>query len=658
MPAGRFLALLVRPRVDFVELDLVDLLALDQVGLTRIVDLDLLQHLANDDLDVLVVDRDALQAIDILDLVDEIGGELFDAFDGENVVRRRVALDDRVALLDEVPVLQMDVLALGDQILLRLFPFFRWLDDDAALVLVVAPETDGAGDLGDDGGLLRPSRLEQLRHARQATGDVAALGALGRDARHHVSRLHMRSRIDRDDGVDRELIARLAATGELHDLVLLVLHDDGRAEVDPTAGAPIGHHALGDAGRFIERFRHRLALDQVFEPDRSLDLGEDGPSIRIPLRDPLAAPDLVAILDQHAGAVLDAMHRAFGPVGIQHGDDHVASHRHCLPVGILHDVLVLDLDRAVKVRHDHRLLRDLGSAADVERAHGELRARLADRLRGDDAHRLAHLDRRAAGKIAPVALGADSTGGLAGEHRADAQFLHPGGLDGLDLRLFEQRALLDDDLVRGGIAHVLGGGAPEDAALKRSHHGAGVDDGADLDPRRGAAVLQRDDAVLRHVDQAPGEVARVRGLERSIGEALARAVRRVEVLEHREPFLEVADDRALNDLARRLGHQAAHAGELAHLLRRAARAGMRHHVDRVDLRGAAAAVDLFHRRDLLHHFVGDQVGRLRPGVDHLVVLLALGDQAVVVLLLEFLGVVAGLLDDLPLRTGDHHVVLA
>ena len=113
----------------------------------------------------------------------------------------------------------------------------------------------------------------------------------------------------------------------------------------------------------------------------------------------------------------------------------------------------------------------------------------------------------------------------------------------------------------------------------------------------------------------------------------------------------------LDDLARRLGHQAAHAGELAHLRRRAARAGMRHHVDRVDL-GRAAALDLLHRRDLPHHFVGDLVGRLRPGIDHLVVLLALGDQAVVVLLLEFLGERAGLLDDLPLRARDHHVVLA
>src|SRR5215207_268358 len=91
------------------------------------------------------------------------------------------------------------------------------------------------------------------------------------------------------------------------------------------------------------------------------------------------------------------------------------------------------------------------------------------------------------------------------------------------------------------------------------------DDGARLDAGRGPAVLGGDDAVLRHVDQPAGEIARVGGLERGVGEAFAGAVGRVEVLEHREPFLEVRDDRGLDDLARRLGHQAAHAGELAHL---------------------------------------------------------------------------------------------
>ena len=252
----------------------------------------------------------------------------------------------------------------------------------------------------------------------------------------------------------------------------------------PRRGAPVDDHALGDAGRLVERLRHRLAFDQVLERDRALDLGQDRPGVGIPLGDALAALDLVAVVDQHPRAVLDAVHGALGAVGIEHRDHHVADHGDRLAVRVLHDVLVLDLDLAVEVRLDERLLGDLRRAADVERAHGELGARLADRLRGDDAHRLAHVDRRAAGEIAPVAGAADAVGGLAGEHRADAQLLHAGRHDRLDLRLLEQRAALDDDLVRRRIAHVLGRGAAEDAARERGHHGAGIDDGAHLDAGR------------------------------------------------------------------------------------------------------------------------------------------------------------------------------
>src|SRR5271166_3083029 len=60
----------------------------------------------------------------------------------------------------------------------------------------------------------------------------------------------------------------------------------------------------------------------------------------------------------------------------------------------------------------------------------------------------------------------------------------------------------------------------------------------------------------------------------------------------------------------------------------------------------------------MHHLIGDPIGGFRPGVDHLVVFLALCDQAVVVLLLEFLRVGASLGDDIPFAGGHHHVVLA
>ena len=74
---------------------------------------------------------------------------------------------------------------------------------------------------------------------------------------------------------------------------------------------------------------------------------------------------------------------------------------------------VADADEALVARLERALL-DLAAgrrAADVERAHRELGARLADRLAGDDAHRLADVDLVAAGEIAPVALARRRRGG-------------------------------------------------------------------------------------------------------------------------------------------------------------------------------------------------------------------------------------------------------
>ena len=52
-----------------------------------IFDLELLQHLADDHLDMLVVYLHALETIDLLDFIDQIDGELFHALDAQNVMR-------------------------------------------------------------------------------------------------------------------------------------------------------------------------------------------------------------------------------------------------------------------------------------------------------------------------------------------------------------------------------------------------------------------------------------------------------------------------------------------------------------------------------------------------------------------------------------------
>ena len=153
---------------------------------------------------------------------------------------------------------------------------------------------------------------------------------------------------------------------------------------------------------------------------------------------------------------------------------------------------------------------------------------------------------------------------------------------------------------------------------------------AGLEQRRlevllGAAVLLADDHVLRDVDQAAREVAGVGGAQRGVGQALAGAVRRGEVLDDVEPLHEVRLHGALDDLALRVGHQAAHAGQLADLLERAAGARAGHHVDGVQL-----VVGL----DVLDHRLRDLLGRGVPLVRDRQVALLLGDQALLVLILD------------------------
>ena len=158
-----------------LEFDAVDLLAGEEGRLARVLDLHLLQHLAHDHFDVLVVDAYALEPIDLLDLVDQVARELLDPENAQDVVRHPVAVDHQIALEDVVALLDAEVLALRDQVLDGLTLTVRRHHEDAALGLVVLAEFDAALALADDREILRLAGLEQLGDARQTAGDVAGL---------------------------------------------------------------------------------------------------------------------------------------------------------------------------------------------------------------------------------------------------------------------------------------------------------------------------------------------------------------------------------------------------------------------------------------------------------------------------------------------------
>src|SRR5437867_470777 len=100
-----------------LEVDLVDLFAPQILGVARLGDADLAEHLADDDFDVLVVDGHALEAIDLLHFTHEVLLEYLRAADVEDLVRIDGTFGQLLALLDEVALDNDDVLADGDDVL-------------------------------------------------------------------------------------------------------------------------------------------------------------------------------------------------------------------------------------------------------------------------------------------------------------------------------------------------------------------------------------------------------------------------------------------------------------------------------------------------------------------------------------------------------------
>ena len=173
-------------------------------------------------------------------------------------------------------------------------PSFRG-DLDPALVLVVAPELDPAVHLGDDRAVLRPARLEQLRHPRQTAGDVARLGAFGGQARQHVAGLHLVAVADREDRPHRQQVAGLAAVGQALVVAVVVEHRHGRTQVArPRWMARQSMTTrLDDAGGLVGLLADRDALDQVLEAHLAAHLGDDRGGVGVPFGEALAALDLL-----------------------------------------------------------------------------------------------------------------------------------------------------------------------------------------------------------------------------------------------------------------------------------------------------------------------------------------------------------------------------
>src|SRR5690606_11446073 len=620
------------------ELRAVHVLALEVVRVARVRDPDLLEHLPDDHTDVLVVDLHALQAVDLLHLVQQVLLHGPRTLDPQDVVRVDRTFREPVAGPDLVTLVHPQVLA--DRDLVDPLRPLRRNDDDLALAALDLTEPDRPVDLRDDGRILGPPGFEELGHPRETAGDVPGLvdlaGDLGqrRAGLHDVAISHRVLRAVRDDELPEPLLAgRRPDLDHRVELLVPILRDD---ELAPARG-------------LVERLADGLVLDDVDELDLARVVRHDRLRVRIPAEQQVAGFHVLAVLDGEGRAVRHGQPAAHRALGREHHDLALAAGHDPLTGRRLHERdpvehrLAVDLRLALRLRGDARR-----GPTDVERPQRELRARLTDRLRRQDAHRLADVHHLHGGQVAAVAHPAEPALRLARQHGPDLDRLDARRLDGLGHLLVDHLPGPNDQFAVDRVVDIIERDVADDPVLQRLDDVFAFLERRHLDAQDRPAVLLGDRDVLRHVHEAAGEVAGIRRLQRRVRQTLPRAVRRDEVLEHGESFAEVRLDRALDDLADapgqlllRLGHEAAHPGELTHLVTVTARARVHHHVDGVE--------PVVRALEPAHHGVRHVVVGMRPGVDHLVVTLAVGDHAVLV------G--AGVPRDLRLRLGQDLALL-
>src|ERR1035441_4797488 len=136
---------------------------------------------------------------------------------------------------------------------------------------------------------------------------------------------------------------------------------------------------------------------------------------------------------------------------------------------------------------------------------------------------------------------------FAGQHRADFDLLNVRVIDEPGLDLVNLFVRLGEQLLRLlRIRDTITRKAADEAGAQLSHLALAFVDSRDPDAVGRAAILLANNRVLRHILQLAGHVTRVGGLEGGVGQPLAGAVGRDEVLEHREALAEVGENRLID----------------------------------------------------------------------------------------------------------------
>ena len=203
---------------------------------------------------MLVVDVNALETVDALNLSYDVVLNGLDAVDGEHVVGVEHTLGYGCSLFDEIALIDDYAIAVGNCIFALVGGLF--VGDDHLAVALDVLNADAAGDFADDTGALGLSRLEKLFNTGKTLGDVLGAGnTAGVEGTHGELGTGLAYRLGGDD-TDGLTGGNLLAVGKVGAVALFADAVFGaavehRTDLDPfdsglddSVGVLVGHHVL------------------------------------------------------------------------------------------------------------------------------------------------------------------------------------------------------------------------------------------------------------------------------------------------------------------------------------------------------------------------------------------------------------------------------
>ena len=288
----------------------------------------------------------------------------------------------------------------------------------------------------------------------------------------------------------------------------------------------------------------------IFEHDRSAELGQDGERIGIPFNQDVARLYFLSFLYLEDSAVSHGVAFLLAAAFVGDNQRAVAVHHNQVSIPVCDVLNIQELDDSFVLRFFGGLLvRSACRATNMERSHGQLRAGLADGLGCDNAGSLAQVHQLAGRKVASVTFDANAAFRLAGQHGPDLDLLDTGRLNVGSQRLRNFLIHAENRFPGKRIFDVLEGHSSDDAVAERFDNLPAFNNGCHIDAVEGVAILGGYNHVLRHVNQPTGKVTGICRLQRRISQAFASAVSRDEVLQHSQSLAEIGRNRRLDDFA-------------------------------------------------------------------------------------------------------------